>query len=205
MAHTYRSLSGKWLEKSKKERENAEKDRANGKSTKIEASSLGTQDFSTASYDHSIDWSDWDYADVIVGNGPSSGSSNSVPYGYYRHAATYDGRSEDFINAMPDEGVYRETQNFWETEYREVAGFFASSANTTERVVAVQYLRDQIGEPYLWDSSKTTYSKWYCSKLPYVAYEKKADLNIDTDGGYWVFPDDIAEDNDMDLFMSSEN
>lgn len=113
--------------------------------------------------------------------------------------------SEDFISAMPDEGVYRETQNFWETEYREVAGFFASSANTTERVVAVQYLRDQIGEPYLWDSSKTAYSKWYCSKLPYVAYEKKADLNIDTDGGYWVFPDDIAEDNDMDLFMSSEN
>ncbi len=70
----------------------------------------------TASYNHNINWNVWGYGDIILGNGPSSGSSSSVPYGYYRHGATYDDYYGNFISAMPNKGVYRESKRFWETK-----------------------------------------------------------------------------------------
>jgi len=59
-----------------------------------------------------------------------------------------------------------------------------------------------MGELYLWYTSKTDYSKWYCTKLPYVAFRGNAGIDIDADGGYWVFPDDIVSDSQTYLFMS---
>lgn len=158
----------------------------------------------TASYNHNINWNVWGYGDIILGNGPSSGSSSSVPYGYYRHGATYDDYYGNFISAMPNKGVYRESKRFWETNYKEVVGYWVPDASLDQREKVISYLRQQMGEPYDWSSSKTNYDEWYCTKLPYVGYKIKASIDIDSNGGYWVTPDNIADDGQTYLFMRSE-
>ncbi|MGG3835358.1 hypothetical protein ABEV40_18120, partial [Geobacillus thermocatenulatus] len=98
----------------------------------------------------------------------------------------------------------RESKRFWETNYKEVVGYWVPDASSDQREKVVSYLRQQMGEPYDWSSSKTNYDEWYCTKLPYVGYKVKASIDIDSNGGYWVTPDNIADDEQTHLFMRSE-
>lgn len=194
----------KQIEASKVSRDRLEELRKAGKPIQLPKED-SPSDIGTLAYSHSISWSNWSYGDIILGNGPSSGSSSTVPYGYYRHGATYDSYYGNFISAAPSNGVRRESKNFWSTNYKSVAGYWVPSSSSSQRFNVVSYLRQQMGEPYQWNSSKTNYAEWYCTKLPYVAYKGNAAIDIDGDGGYWVFPDDIANDDQTRLFMSSSS
>jgi len=110
------------------DRKKMERDRSEGKTYNLESlnqeSSIGVM-----SYNHDINWASWGYADMIFGGG-TDGSSSSIPTGYYRHAATYDYAYGNFISAMPNKGVRRESKDFWETRYREVVGYWVPSASS---------------------------------------------------------------------------
>lgn len=67
----------------------------------------------------------------------------------------------------------------------------------------VSYCAAQSGEPYDINSSKTNYSRWYCSKLPYVGWKSKTGLDLDADGGFWVWPVDLVNDRDTSIFVSA--
>lgn len=68
---------------------------------------------------------------------------------------------------------------------------WAPNMTTANRNAIINYMRNQIGESYNFSSSKTDESQWYCSKLQWMAYKKILNIDIDCDGGYWVFPNDI--------------
>jgi len=58
------------------------------------------------------------------------------------------------------------------------------------------YIDSQIGKPYDFEG-KLILDSFYCSKLVWIAYYLKANVDIDTDGGYWVWPNDIIIDDDI--------
>lgn len=62
------------------------------------------------------------------------------------------------------------------------------------------YAYNQRGEDYNTLTSKSSSSSWYCSKVSYRAYYVEAGKNLDYDGGYYVFPDDIYNDGDTSVF-----
>jgi len=68
----------------------------------------------------------------------------------------------------------------------------------------VTYCSLQRGEPYNIASSKTDYARWYCSKLPWVGWKLKAGVDLDADGGYWVWPVDLVNDSQTSVFAMSE-
>lgn len=51
----------------------------------------------------------------------------------------------------------------------------------------------QLNETYNWASAKWNTSLWYCSKLSWAGYYYKSFgvINLDSNGGYWVTPDNI--------------
>jgi hypothetical protein len=65
---------------------------------------------------------------------------------------------------------------------------------------ARQYARSKIGQPYdIW-SSKADQTKWYCSKLCWSAWRYTAGIDLDGDGGYWVWPVDLVNSSRTSAF-----
>ena len=56
---------------------------------------------------------------------------------------------------------------------------------------ATEYARAQKPDTYSVATSKNNESEWYCSKLVWRSYMEGFGLDIDRDGGYYVYPDDI--------------
>jgi len=64
----------------------------------------------------------------------------------------------------------------------------------------VSWCAAQAGEPYDVNSSKTDYSRWYCSKLPWVGWKVRTGIDLDADGGFWVKPADLVNDSQTSTF-----
>jgi Permuted papain-like amidase enzyme, YaeF/YiiX, C92 family len=60
----------------------------------------------------------------------------------------------------------------------------------------VNYQNKQLGKTYSFSYAKYSEDVWYCSKLQWRAYYNVG-INIDSDGGDFVFPNDILTDSDM--------
>jgi hypothetical protein len=67
----------------------------------------------------------------------------------------------------------------------------------------VTYCAAQKGEPYNINSSKSNTSEWYCSKLPWKGWQVRTGLDIDADGGYWVWPVDLVNSTHTKVFVSA--
>ena len=50
----------------------------------------------------------------------------------------------------------------------------------------------QLGKPYSILATKTDLSSFYCSKLAWAAYRYVAGVDLDADGGFWVWPIDLV-------------
>jgi len=137
-----------------------------------------------------------DSGDIILGATPIFGKS-SVPYGYFRHGSTYSRFTGGFISAMPEYGVYHESIYFWSTEYGDVALTWVPNATYQQRDNMVMDMQMNVGEPYSFTTDKYNLDEWYCTKLPWDGYSYYSGIDIDFDGGHWVFPDDIAQDSDV--------
>ena len=87
--------------------------------------------------------------------------------------------------------------------YDRAYGLWVPSVSDAARIACRNYCVAQIGEPYNISSSKTDQSKWYCSKLVWASYKYKASKDLDANGGYWVAPVDLYNDNDTSVFVAS--
>lgn len=102
------------------------------------------------------------------------------------------------IEAHPDNpngGVdYRD--NNWKTRYNRIKGLYVKGASSREGIAAVDYCKNQIGEPYNMLSGRWTEDEWYCSKLVWRGwYEQGYDLEGRTyePRGTHVTPGDILD------------
>lgn len=85
-------------------------------------------------------------------------------------------------------------------DYDTASAIYVPGASGSELYDVTVYLYNQRGEDYSTTTTKTSTTKWYCSKLPYRAYYTEAGINIDYDGGYYVLPDDVYLDSSVSIF-----
>lgn len=101
-------------------------------------------------------------------------------------------------NTTPIDGVQREAA-FKYTQYDRAYGLWVPSRIGYGHA-AVDWCAAQLGEPFDITSSKSDYSRWYCSKLAWAGWKVRAGVDLDADGGYWVKPADLVNDTQTSTF-----
>jgi hypothetical protein len=137
---------------------------------------------------NTISFANFDDGDIVVVQDPWSITG---------HAGLFDERFYSSIrsfavlsaNTSPADGVqreqclkYRSQDRAWGLWVPSVASYGAAARNFAYR---------QMGKPYNIFAAKTDLSSFYCSKLAWAAWRYTAGVDLDADGGYWVWPVDL--------------
>lgn len=146
---------------------------------------------------NNIAFSAFDDGDMIVVLGTATGHAGEWDDAYYT-GSVYS-RCIISANVSPSNGVQRE-QPVKYRAYDVAYGLWVPSVSATARERARNYARSQMGEPYLITSSKSDQSHWYCSKVCWSSYRYTAGIDLDGDGGYYVWPVDLINDSQTVVF-----
>jgi hypothetical protein len=133
-----------------------------------------------------ISFTYFDSGDIVVVLGTGTGHAGIFDRAYYTGLYSYAVWS---ANTTPRNGVQREACIKYRTYDVAYAVWMPAVSGFGSR--ARYYARAQSGEPYNIGSSKTNQSSWYCSKLAWAAWRYTAGIDLDGDGGYWVWPVDL--------------
>lgn len=139
--------------------------------------------------------------------------------GLINHAAMYDSSryysnsSRCFLSANDDDnrngkgysytGVGYESPNYYRNCFDQVYCGYVPGEDASEALSSAQSAAS-VGESYSLNTTKSNTSKWYCSKVLWYGYEHGLDIDIDYDGGPFVFPVDIYNDEDVSIWISYE-
>ncbi|MDI6815792.1 MAG: hypothetical protein QME41_01180 [Actinomycetota bacterium] len=142
----------------------------------------------------------FDTGDIIVTQGTATGHAGEWD------ASKYNGLDVKCIwsaNTQPVDGVQLETPRKYRG-YDEAYGLLVLGTTSTQRTAAKNYCAAQNGEPYSVTSLKSNQSAWYCSKLGWASYNyTAANKDLDGNGGLYVWPIDLVNDNDTAIFVYS--
>jgi hypothetical protein len=152
---------------------------------------------------------------------PGATGTNSVTFGSFKdgdilvvldpagltgHAGMFDDRYYDSIysyamwsaNTSPVNGVQREQC----VKYRANNEAFGLrvSGGTYYRASARNFAARQLGKPYNILGAKTDLSSFYCSKVAWTSWRYTLGVDLDADGGYWVWPVDLINSRYTILF-----
>jgi hypothetical protein len=126
--------------------------------------------------------------DIIVVLDPMSVSGHAGLFdrSHYSGLASYSVVS---ANMVPQNGVQYEKCS----KYRAYEWAWALRVPTEygHRVSVRNYAARQLGKPYSVLATKTDLRSFYCSKLAWVAYRNVTGVDLDGDGGFWVWPADL--------------
>jgi hypothetical protein len=127
--------------------------------------------------------------DMVVVEDPAglTGHAGLFDHRYYVDIRSYAVLS---ANVAPANGVQREQC----LKYRandEAWGIWVPY-QTDHRVAARNFAYSQMGKPYNILAAKTDLRSFYCSKLAWAAWRYTSGLDLDADGGYWVWPIDLV-------------
>jgi hypothetical protein len=161
-------------------------------STHADAGTAGTYGVlsgSGASGANSISFKNFDDGDMVVVTDPTSITG---------HSGLFDSRFYDDIhsyavlsaNVQPHNGVQREQCLKYRAYDRAYALWVPSESN--HGVAARNFAYKQMGKPYSVLASKTDLRSFYCSKLDWAAWRYTSGLDLDADGGFWVWPVDLV-------------
>lgn len=149
---------------------------------------------------NSLSFTAFDDGDMIVGLGTMLGHAGCWDGLRYRGSA-YDNCVWS-ANKEPYPGVALEKPIKYRN-YDAAFGLWVPSKYQYGGAV-VSFCAAQAGEPYNLMSSKSNTQEWYCSKLPWKAWQVRTGLDLDADGGYWVWPVDLVNDSDTRVFAYSD-
>jgi uncharacterized protein YycO len=81
------------------------------------------------------------------------------------------------------------------SDYAHVGIVRVRGASSEQLSRVVQWVTDRKGKPYRWPIimglDKNDESRFYCSQLVWRAYKQVMNIDLDSDGGVLIFPDDI--------------
>lgn len=137
--------------------------------------------------------------DIALINNPGYHIQGAIQHAGMMNRSRYATSSSScFLTAEPEYGVCYESGNQYRA-YDECWKAGVPSANR-DAAVSVACSNAAPGEKYVWGSSKSDATCWYCSKVAYYGYKNGANKDIDVDGGYWCLPVDISKDGDVMLY-----
>lgn len=148
---------------------------------------------------NTIAFTSFDTGDIIVVLGTTFGHAGCWSDALYSASRGLYSYCIWSANTTPVNGVQLEQPVKYRAYDRAYGLWVPKKANCGSAVVS--YCALQRGEPYNIVSSKTDYARWYCSKLPWVGWRLKAGVDLDADGGYWVWPVDLVNDSDTAVFV----
>lgn len=140
---------------------------------------------------NNISFAYFESGDIIVVLGTLTGHAGEFDSSFYRGYLS-DGCFWS-ANTTPVNGVQREAAGKYRS-YDVAYGLWVPSLSAYQRSRARDYCRLQQGEPYSLTGSKSDQSSWYCSKLAWSSYRYMTGLDLDGDGGFWVWPVDLVND-----------
>lgn len=146
--------------------------------------------------DNRMNFAYYESGDMIIALGTLTGHAGEWDSAYY--SSIYS-RCVWSANTTPVNGVQLETPIKYRG-YDYAYGIWVPSLSYTKRAAARNYCRYQKGEPYVISSSKSDQSRWYCSKLLWSSYRYTSYVDLDADGGYWVWPVDLLNDSQTSVF-----
>jgi cell wall-associated NlpC family hydrolase len=148
---------------------------------------------------NSITFSNFDDGDVVVVTDPTSltGHAGLFDDRYYSSIYSYAVLS---ANVAPGNGVQREQCLKYRTYDRAYALWVPKKASYG--TAARTYAYKQMGKPYSITAAKTDTRSFYCSKLVWAAWRYTSGLDLDGDGGFWVWPIDLVNSRYTTLFGS---
>lgn len=135
--------------------------------------------------------------DIVVVLGSLTGHAGVFDKGYYNGLYSYAIWSAS--KEWPLSGRVRREQCASYRKAKIAYGLWVPSRATRGSGVRY-YCRAQNGEPYNIASSKSDQSRWYCSKLAWAGWRYYGGIDLDADGGYWVWPIDLVKDPDTRVF-----
>lgn len=149
---------------------------------------------------NTLSFASFETGDMVVVGGTLTGHAGEWDSTYSR-GSIYDNCIWS-ANTQPANGVQREAPRKYRA-YDYAYGIWVPTASAAARANARSYCRSQLGEPYDISSAKSDQSRWYCSKLCWSSYRYTAGLDLDGDGGFWVWPIDLVNDAQSSLFASA--
>jgi hypothetical protein len=123
---------------------------------------------------------------VVLDPGSITGHAGLFDRSHYTGISSYSVLS---ANITPVSGVQYEKC----AKYRLYEWAYALRVPTEvgHRVAVRDYAARQLGKPYSLATSKSDLKSFYCSKLAWVAYRNVTGVDLDGDGGFWVWPVDL--------------
>jgi len=140
---------------------------------------------------NTISFGNFDSGDICVVLGTLTGHAGVFDGSYY-HGYLSD-KAMLSANTTPVSGVQREPLSKYRA-YPDAYGLWVPSVTAAKRTAARDFARAQLGEPYVINASKTNDAAWYCSKLAWAGYRRTSGIDLDADGGYFVWPVDLLND-----------
>ncbi|WP_349407921.1 YiiX/YebB-like N1pC/P60 family cysteine hydrolase [Pseudalkalibacillus sp. SCS-8] len=118
----------------------------------------------------------------------------NFPHG---HAAILSTIRDYAIEALPGHGVVQHSATKYWSGVSDEGQYYVRGAADVDYIQAVEYAKNQIGEPYKLKTSLNDTSQWYCSKLVYKAW-RYAGYHVGTYDAYLglVLPKSIIADWD---------
>jgi cell wall-associated NlpC family hydrolase len=127
--------------------------------------------------------------DLVVVSDPSSvtGHSGLFDRRYYTGLSSFAVWS---ANVKPVNGVQREACEKYRAYDKAYGLWVPSEANHGTQVR--DFAAKQVRKPYNILGSKTDLRTFYCSKLVWAAWRSVSGVDLDGDGGFWVWPIDLV-------------
>lgn len=136
------------------------------------------------------------------------------PYGYWRHVGTYSEDKQKFLTAQISDcgygsGVIYEPKEWYTRSYDEAVGVNITSCNSNSNQLhsMMNWLSQFIGKDYsIINSSKSLNENdlWYCSLIPWKGYKHYFNVDIDSNQGRFVAPDDIMKFHSSTIIAKSQ-
>lgn len=148
---------------------------------------------------NSMTFSSFDDGDIVVVTDPTSATGHAGLFDdrYYSSIYSYAVLS---ANVAPASGVQREQCLKYRAYDRAYALWVPKKA--TYGTAARTYAYKQMGKPYSLAAGKTDTRSFYCSKLVWASWRYTSGLDLDGDGGFWVWPIDLVNSGYTTLFGS---
>ncbi len=156
------------------------------------------------------EWQWWSPANYT---GHTAGIVNSPSFGPMCYAGDEALKKVIVVEGMPSSGVvehcpiysYSDSKDWRYSNMTKRCVMYTSTEPTAlQRETLQEFQEKQLGKNWWFPltgaqalANKEKNGSFYCSKLQWLAYKTVMGLDLDRDGGPWVFPRDILYDNDV--------
>ena len=136
---------------------------------------------------------------------------NFMTWGRYNHVAIVTDAARGILVESTAEvpsdkpGVRSIDWKTFASNYVHVGIVRVKGAQPNQLARVIRWVEERKGKPYRWPIimglDTTDESRFYCSQLVWLAYKNVLNMDLDSDKGVLIFPDDLYDSSDVDKIV----